>query len=123
MSVVNTFSPTDAAPKINLSMTDSALDYVRKQLAGNQDAQGVLLGVKKSGCSGFKYDMQLARDLQGNEKAIQLADDITLYVTQDALPYVNGTEIDYTTVGLNSSMVFNNPNAKDECGCGESFNV
>jgi len=123
MSVVNSFSPGDAASQINLTMTDSALDYVRKQLGASKDAQGVLLGVKKSGCSGFKYDMQLAKVLQGNEKAIQMADDITLYVTKDALPFVNGTEIDYTTEGLNSSMVFNNPNAKDECGCGESFNV
>ncbi len=123
MSVVNSFSPGDATSQIDLSMTDSALKYVRKQLASSSDALGVLLGVKKSGCSGFKYDMQLAKVLQGNEKAIQMADDITLYVTKDALPFVNGTEIDYTTEGLNSSMVFNNPNAKDECGCGESFNV
>jgi len=123
MSVVNSFSPGDAISQIDLSMTDSALKYVRKQLASSSDALGVLLGVKKSGCSGFKYDMQLAKVLQGNEKAIQMADDITLYVTKDALPFVNGTEIDYTTEGLNSSMVFNNPNAKDECGCGESFNV
>jgi len=123
MNVVNTFSPSDVAPNMNLSMTEAALNYVRKQLAGTDSAKGILLGVKKSGCSGFKYDLQLAKTLNGNEKTIQVADDVVLYVTQDAVPFVNGTEIDYTTVGLNSSMVFNNPNAKDECGCGESFNV
>lgn len=118
MSDVSTFSPDD----ISVSMTEAALNYARKQLEGN-NAQGILLGVKKSGCSGYKYDLQLAKSLEGNERIFYLADDVTLYVTVEALPYVNGTEIDYTTSGLNSTMVFNNPNAKDECGCGESFNI
>ncbi|MGR6872550.1 HesB/IscA family protein [Pseudomonas sp. HK3] len=119
MSEVSTFSPND----ITVSMTEKALAYARKQLNTNADAKGIVLGVKKSGCSGFKYDLQLLTDIKGNEKVFQPADDVTLYVTAEALPYVNGTEIDYTTEGLNSVMKFNNPNAKDECGCGESFNV
>jgi len=119
MSEVNTFSPDE----ISVSMTEKAIDYARKQLASDSSAKGIVLGVKKSGCSGFKYDLQLMRDVEGNEKTFQVADDVTLYVTVEALPYVNGTEIDYTTQGLNSTMVFNNPNAKDECGCGESFSV
>ncbi|MAA71931.1 MAG: iron-sulfur cluster assembly accessory protein [Bermanella sp.] len=119
MSEVNTFSPDD----ITVSMTEKALAYARKQLSSNDQAKGIVLGVKKSGCSGFKYDLQLLTELNGNEKVFQPAEDVTLYVTAEALPYVNGTEIDYTTEGLNSMMKFNNPNAKDECGCGESFNV
>ncbi len=118
MSEVKTFSPDE----IHVSMTEAALDYARKQLA-NHPAQGILLGVKKSGCSGFMYDLQLAKELKGDERQFSLADDVQLYVTAEALPYVNGTEIDYTKNGLNSTMVFNNPNAKDECGCGESFSV
>jgi len=119
MSEVNTFSPDE----ITVSMTDAAIAYARKQLQSNQDAKGIVLGVKKSGCSGFKYDLQLLTNLEGGEKVFELADDVTLYVTAEALPYVNGTEIDYTKEGLNSTMKFNNPNAKDECGCGESFNI
>ncbi len=120
---VGIFSPSDPAPVVQVSMTDSALEYVRKQLAASPNAKGIMLGVKKSGCSGFKYDLQLAKELAGNESVIQVSSDIVMYVTAQALPYVNGTEIDYAKQGLNSSMVFNNPNAKDECGCGESFNV
>lgn len=119
MSEVNTFSPNE----ITVSMTEKAINYARKQLQNNADAKGIVLGIKKSGCSGFKYDLQILNDLQGNEKAFNVADDVILYVTSEALPYVNGTEIDYTTEGLNSTMKFNNPNAKDECGCGESFNI
>ena len=119
MSEVSTFSLDD----ISVSMTDKAIGYARKQMASDADAKGIVLGVKKSGCSGFKYDLQLMRNVEGNEKTFQVAEDVTLFVTSEALPYVNGTEIDYATQGLNSTMVFNNPNAKDECGCGESFNV
>lgn len=119
MSEVSTFSPAD----ITVSMTDAAIKYARKQLQSNTAAKGIVLGVKKSGCSGFKYDLQLLSDVQGNEKTFQVAADVLLYVTAEALPYVNGTQIDYAKNGLNSTMVFNNPNAKDECGCGESFNV
>jgi Fe-S cluster assembly protein SufA/iron-sulfur cluster assembly protein len=119
MNEVSTFSPDD----ISVSMTEKAIGYARKQLASDINAKGIVLGVKKSGCSGFKYDLQLMREVEGNEKLFQVAEDVTLYVTTDALPYVNGTEIDYSTQGLNSTMVFNNPNAKDECGCGESFSV
>ncbi len=119
MSDVETFSPAN----ISVSMTEKAISFARKQLAQKPSALGIMLGVKKSGCSGFMYDLQLANELQGNEKSIQVASDVTLYITSEAKPYVNGTEIDYATVGLNSTMVFNNPNAKDECGCGESFNV
>jgi len=119
MSEVNTFSPDE----ITVSMTDAAIAYARKQLQSSDTAKGIAVGIKKSGCSGFKYDLQLIEDLKGNEKAFELADDVILYVTAEALPYVNGTEIDYTKEGLNSTMKFNNPNAKDECGCGESFNI
>lgn len=119
MTAVESFSPDE----ISVSMTEKAISYARKQLASDASAKGIVLGVKKSGCSGFKYDLQLMREVEGNEKIFQVADDVTLFVTVEALPYVNGTEIDYTTQGLNSTMVFNNPNAKDECGCGESFSV
>ena len=40
-----------------------------------------------------------------------------------SLPYLEGTELDYTKEGLNEGFKFNNPNVKDQCGCGESFNV
>lgn len=119
MSQVETFSPD----QISISMTDAALDYSRKQLASSSEAKGILLGVKKSGCSGFMYELQLAKELEGNEREFKLADDVVVFVTAEALPYVNGTEIDYAKSGLNSTMVFNNPNAKDQCGCGESFSI
>ncbi|MEE3191400.1 MAG: iron-sulfur cluster assembly accessory protein, partial [Pseudomonadota bacterium] len=73
--------------------------------------------------SGFKYDVEFVDDEKSEDDVIQVADDVTLYVAADARAYVRGTVIDFTKEGLNSTITFNNPNAKDLCGCGESFSV
>lgn len=113
----------DPAAPAEVSMTDTAIAHVRKQLAKNTDMTGIRLGVKKSGCSGFKYDIEFIQAADESDDAIVIADDVTLFITADARAYVRGTEIDFTREGLNSTIKFNNPNAKDLCGCGESFSV
>jgi iron-sulfur cluster assembly accessory protein len=105
-----------------VSMTESAMIHVRKLLA-NSEADGVRIGVKKSGCSGFKYNFEFVTTPLAEDTCFQVADDIALYVPTEYLAMVIGTEVDYTTEGLNSMIQFNNPNAKDLCGCGESFSV
>ena len=122
---IETFDPsTQAQPgSTQVSMTEAAINHVRKQLAKQGDKQGVRLGVKKSGCSGFKYDIEFVDHPQEGDLSIQVADDLTLFVAADAAKFVQGTEIDFSKEGLNSTIKFNNPNAKDLCGCGESFSV
>lgn len=121
----NAYEPEsyDPSAPAEVSMTDAAIAHVRKQLAKNTDMAGIRLGVKKSGCSGFKYDIEFIQAPDESDDAIVIADDVTLYITADARAYVRGTEIDFTREGLNSTIKFNNPNAKDLCGCGESFSV
>ena len=48
---------------------------------------------------------------------------VKVLVDPKSILYLEGTELDYTREGLNEGFKFNNPNVKDECGCGESFNV
>lgn len=125
---IETFDPNqvtaDAAPATpQVSMTDSAIAHVRKQLAKNSQMAGIRLGVKKSGCSGFKYDIEFIEQPAADDVSITVADDVVLYITADAAAVVKGTEIDFSKEGLNSTIKFNNPNAKDLCGCGESFSV
>ncbi|GGY33622.1 Fe-S cluster assembly scaffold SufA [Bacterioplanes sanyensis] len=122
---IETFDPSTQAQPDNtqVSMTEAAINHVRKQLAKQADKQGVRLGVKKSGCSGFKYDIEFVDQPQEGDLSIQVADDLTLFVAADAAQFVQGTEIDFSKEGLNSTIKFNNPNAKDLCGCGESFSV
>ena len=67
--------------------------------------------------------MEFVENADEGDEVIKVADDVTLFVAADARAYVRGTEIDYTREGLNSIIKFNNPNAKDLCGCGESFTI
>ena len=117
---IETYDPNADA---QVTMTDAAIQHVRKMLAKNSDKQGVRLAVKKSGCSGFKYEVEFVEQAEADDQAIRITDDLILYVAADAKAYVRGTEIDFTREGLNSTIKFNNPNAKDLCGCGESFSV
>jgi Fe-S cluster assembly protein SufA/iron-sulfur cluster assembly protein len=117
---IETYDPN---AKAEVSMTEAAVAHVRKQLSKNPDMKGIRLAVKKSGCSGFKYDVEFVDDEKSEDDVIQVADDVILYVAADARAYVRGTVIDFTKEGLNSTITFNNPNAKDLCGCGESFSV
>jgi Fe-S cluster assembly protein SufA/iron-sulfur cluster assembly protein len=121
---LETFDPSAEKESFNgqVSMTEAAMKHVRKLLA-NSEAIGVRIGVKKSGCSGFKYDIEFVTTPLEDDTCFQVADDIALYVPTEYLAMVNGTEVDFTTEGLNSTIKFNNPNAKDLCGCGESFSV
>ena len=121
---IETFDPNaaDNQDSQQVSMTDAAMVHVRKLLE-NADAIGVRIGVKKSGCSGFKYDIEFVTTPLAEDTCFQVADDIALYVPTEYLAMVKGTEVDYTTEGLNSTIKFNNPNAKDLWGCGESISV
>jgi len=109
-------------PVVGVSMTARAASHVRKQLAKNPAAQGIRLAVKQSGCSGFKYVTEWVTDVEDNDKVFSV-DDVQIFVRNKDLPYVNGTEIDFVTEGVNSLFYFRNPNATAECGCGESFSI
>lgn len=117
---IETYDPSAPA---EVSMTDAAIQHVRKMLKKNPEMRGIRLAVKKSGCSGFKYDVEFVQDAVEGDFAIAAADDVMLYVAEDAKAFVRGTVIDFTKEGLNSTIKFNNPNARDLCGCGESFSV
>lgn len=125
---IETFDPNADQANNNtpasVTMTEAAISHIEKMLE-NSDALGVRLGVKKSGCSGFKYDIEFVTADNNNtdDTIIDVKQDLKIYISENNLDKFRGMEIDYTTEGLNSSIKFNNPNAKDLCGCGESFNV
>ncbi len=114
---VETYTPDT----VELRMTKDAVLHFKDQLAGRAES-AVRLTVKKSGCSGFMYEIDFVDVASENDRTYQF-DDITLHVSDQALPVVKGTEIDYITQGINSSVQFKNPNAKAMCGCGESFTL
>lgn len=116
---VESFDPTRQA----VSVTPAAVEHFRRQLGLNQEAQAVRLSVKESGCTGFMYVVDLVAEGRENDVRYALADDVSLYIDRDSLKVVSGTEIDYVIEGVNRQLKFNNPNAQDYCGCGESFSI
>jgi iron-sulfur cluster assembly protein len=107
---------------MTISITPVANQRMRQFLAQTPTAAGVRFGVKRTGCSGFAYVVDLADGLGTDDRLVEI-DGVPVVVDQKSLPLVDGTVIDFQRNGLNASFVFHNPNATGECGCGESFTV
>ncbi len=106
-----------------ISLTPAAADRVRELLASTgEGALGLKLGVKPSGCSGFSYQLDFAREIEPGAELVEV-DGIKVVIEPRAVMYVLGTELDFVTDKLGAQFVFRNPNEKARCGCGESFSV
>ncbi len=103
-----------------ISLAPAALDRIRGYLADDPAALGLRFGVRRTGCSGWGYAVDLARDRRDGD-VVSEQDGIRIFVDADSLPMVDGTEIDFLKQGLNEQFVFRNPNVAGECGCGSSF--
>ncbi len=104
-----------------ITLTEAAADRVAHFLA-DQGGVGLRVGVRRTGCSGWAYDVGLAESVDEGDTVFEDRG-IRIVVDQDALPLVAGTCIDFAQQGLNRQFEFENPNVTDECGCGESFTV
>lgn len=105
-----------------ISMTPAAAERVRTYIVKRGKGEGLRLGVRTSGCSGMAYVIEYADKVEP-EDLVYECNGVKLIVDPKSLTYLEGTELDYTREGLNEGFKFNNPNVKDSCGCGESFNV
>lgn len=107
---------------MGISMTTAAANHVRGYLENRGKGLGVRLGVRTSGCSGMAYVLEFADELAPEDQVFE-SQGVKVIVDAKSLLYLDGTELDYTREGLNEGFKFNNPNVKDACGCGESFNI
>jgi iron-sulfur cluster assembly protein len=105
-----------------ITLTESAAKHIRQQIEKNGKGVGLRLGVKKSGCSGFAYTMDIAQEVSENDLVFENFG-AKLVVDAESLPFLEGTELAYVKDGLGHVFKFNNPNVKNQCGCGESFAV
>lgn len=103
-----------------ITLAPAALERVRSYLGSAPTALGLRFGVKRTGCSGWGYLADLARDERDGDTVFE-HEGVRIYVDADSLALVDGTEIDFLKQGLNEQFVFRNPNVAAECGCGESF--
>ena len=105
-----------------ITLTESAAEHVRDYLDKRGKGIGLRLGVRTTGCSGMAYVLEFADEVAANDSVFEDRD-VTVVVDQKSLVYLDGTELDFGKEGLNEGFKFKNPNVKDECGCGESFNI
>ncbi|HRH79004.1 MAG TPA: iron-sulfur cluster assembly protein IscA [Cellvibrionaceae bacterium] len=105
-----------------LTMSQAAVHHVKKHLASRGKGAGIRLGVKTTGCSGLSYVLEFVDSL-AEDDVVFPQEGFSLVVDPKSLAYLDGTELDFAKEGLNEGFKFNNPNVKNECGCGESFHV
>src|SRR5690554_7545491 len=105
---------------MTIQLTPAALDRVRQFVAAEPGALGLRFGVERTGCSGWGYVVDIAREAREGDSVTE-QDGVRIHVDPDSLPMVDGTTIDFVRRGLNHEFVFDNPNAAAACGCGESF--
>jgi iron-sulfur cluster assembly protein len=105
---------------MSILLSPAALQRIRGYLAEAPAALGLRFGVKRTGCSGWGYLADLAREQRPDDTVFE-QDGVRIYVDADSLALVDGTRIDFLKNGLNEQFVFENPNVAAQCGCGESF--
>lgn len=107
---------------MSVSLSPRAAERVQQFMTKRGKGVGLRLGVRTSGCSGMAYTVEFADDVQPDELQFE-SHGITVLIDAKSHGFLNGTELDFVREGLNEGFKFNNPNAKDYCGCGESFTV
>lgn len=105
-----------------ITMTPAAAKRIKDTLTERGKGFGLRVGVKTSGCSGYMYTLDYADTASAADQVFE-AHGAKVVVSDEHLPLLDGTEIDYGREGLNEAFKFNNPNTAAECGCGESFTV
>ncbi|CAB3372469.1 Hypothetical predicted protein [Cloeon dipterum] len=105
-----------------LVLTPNAVSKLKEMLDGQKEFIGVKVGVKQRGCNGLSYTLDYASEKNKFDEEV-CQDGVKVFIDKKAQLTLIGTEMDYVETKLSSEFVFNNPNIKGTCGCGESFSV
>ena len=107
-----------------LSITSEAAEQIKKILSNAPTgSDSVLVGIDKSGCSGYSYKLDFANSSKLENCEIIHNHGVKVLIEPKATMYLLGSVMDYRTDKLSSRFVFDNPNEKSTCGCGESFSI
>jgi iron-sulfur cluster assembly protein len=122
MTELSPTSPRRPRPQV-MTLTPAAAERIRALMASKgPDIAGLKIGVKKGGCAGMEYTMTWTSEVGRLDEVIDV-DGARVIVDPSAILYLIGTEMDFKTDKLASQFVFNNPNQKSACGCGESVQL
>ena len=105
-----------------ITLTDRAAARVREIAARRADAKGIRLGVKKGGCAGMEYTVDLVTQPDAKDDHVE-HQGAHVWVAPEAALFLLGTEMDFETTTLRTGFTFNNPNQSSACGCGESVEL
>src|SRR3954469_18060423 len=113
-----------------VTLTEKAAKHINRYLERRGKGVGLrfgggtpgCFGVRTTCCSGLAYKLEYV-DEAGMEDQVFESHGVKVFVDPKSLPYIDGTELDFTREGLNEGFRFHNPHVKDECGCGESFRI
>ena len=111
---------TTETPQALVTATDSAVRELKKLIAGEGgEVTGVRMAVKGGGCSGMSYVLDFDKEREGDNIVEQ--DGVLFYMDRKSTIYLKGIQLDYKEGLQGKGFVFQNPNATNTCGCGESF--
>ena len=106
-----------------MTLTDAAADRLKNIMSTRDEATiGLRVGVRSGGCSGMSYTMDFVTEAGPHDEIVE-DKGVTVLIDPKAIMYLIGTEMDFVAEKLQSGFVFNNPNEKGRCGCGESFHI
>ena len=105
-----------------VALTEKAARHVARYIERRGKGHGLRVGVRTTGCSGLAYKLEYVDEPVAEDRVFE-SHGVKVFVDPKSLPYIDGTELDFTREGLNEGFKFRNPNVKDECGCGESFRI
>ncbi|XP_017156619.1 iron-sulfur cluster assembly 1 homolog, mitochondrial isoform X1 [Drosophila miranda] len=111
--------PTRAA----LTLTSAAVNRIKTLLQDKPDFIGLKVGVRQRGCNGLSYTLDYASSKADKLDEEVVQDGVKVFIDKKAQLSLLGTEMDFVESKLSSEFVFNNPNIKGTCGCGESFSM
>jgi iron-sulfur cluster assembly protein len=107
---------------MTVTLTEKAARHISNFIAKRGKGVGLRLGVRTSGCSGMAYKVEFADDVNPEDTLFE-SHGVKVIVDPKSLPFLQGMELDFARDGLNEGFKFNNPNVKQQCGCGESFST
>jgi len=113
---------TISATSPDITLTEAAAQRVHDQMSRRDSAAGLRFGVRKNGCSGLAYVVDLADEIAEDDHVFE-SQGVKIIVDPKSLLSVAGTQIDFGDDGLSQTFLFTNPNVTGACGCGESFTV
>lgn len=110
------------AYEMSITVTEAAAERIAAQLQQQPAGAALKISVSSSGCSGYMYDLDFVAE-PGDDDSVFEQHGVRVVVDSRSLPFIDGTQVDWRREGLNEGFKFDNPNAKNLCGCGESFQL